>query len=130
MLFTLFFNMRKKYHKRNEHAKNPWYSVIFPLQVQKLKFNVCIQKRLKHCNLQCFRLLPRTKQRYLRCFFTLGAPKEPKHGYLRCFCNTQKSTRSKNAAICDTLARQHVRNAVFYSVFEPPLKRHWYLQCF
>ena len=55
---------------------------------------------------------------------------EPKHWYLRCFCNTLKSTRSKNTAICDTLARQHVRNAVFYSVFEPPLKKHWYLQCF
>ena len=52
-----------------------------------------------------------------------GSPKiEPKHWYLRCFCNTQKSTRSKNSAICNTLARPHVRNAVFYSVFEPPLK--------
>ena len=77
MVFTLFFQhaQNKIYHKRNEHAKHQWYSVIFPLQVQKLKFNVCIEKRLKHCNLQCFWLLPRTKQRYLRCFLTLGAPK-------------------------------------------------------
>ena len=58
MVFTLFFQHAKNkiYHKRNEYAKHPWYSVIFPLQVQKLKFNVCIKKRLKHCNLQCYRL--------------------------------------------------------------------------
>ena len=133
MVFTLFFQHAKNkiYHKRNEHAKHPWYSVIFPLQVPKLKFNVCIKKRLKHCNLQCFRLRPRTKQRHLRCFLTLGAPKSNQNiGIYDVFGNTQKSTRSKNTAICDTLARQHVRNAVFYSVFEPPLKKHRYLQCF
>ena len=55
-----------------------------------------ITTRLKHCNLQCFRLLPRTKQRYLRCFL---------------FLEPQKL--SQNTAICDTLATQHVRNAVF-----------------
>ena len=55
---------------------------------------------------------------------------EPKHRYLRCFCNTKKSQRSQNTAICDTLATQHVRNAVFYSVFGTPFQKHWYLQCF
>ena len=38
--------------------------------------------------------------------------------------------RSKNTAICDTFATQHVRNAVFYNVFGPPSQKHWYLQCF
>ena len=55
---------------------------------------------------------------------------EPKHRYLRCFCNTKESQRSQNTAICDTLATQHVRNAVFYSVFGTPFQKHWYLQCF
>ena len=57
---------------------------------------------------------------------------EPKHWYLRCFCNNQKSKCSQNTAICDTLATQHVRNSVllFYNVFGPPLQKHWYLQCF
>ena len=55
---------------------------------------------------------------------------EPKHRYLRCFCNTKKSQRSQTTAICDTLATQHVRNAVFYSVFGTPFQKHWYLQCF
>ena len=41
---------------------------------------------------------------------------EPKHWYLRCFCNTLKSTRSKSTAICDTLARQHVR-MLYFTVF-------------
>ena len=62
---------------------------------------------------------------WMQPFFLPWSPKiKPKHWYLRCFCNTQKSTRSKNTAICDSLARQHVRNAVFYSVFEPPLKKN------
>ena len=61
---------------------------------------------IKHCNLQCFLLLPRTKQRYLRCFlfrepqnrvktlvFSMFSqqPKTqvlPKHRYLRHFGNT------------------------------------------
>ena len=30
-----------------------------------------ITTHLKHCNLHCFRLLPRTKQRYSRCFLVL-----------------------------------------------------------
>ena len=42
---------------------------------------------------------------------------EPKPWYFRCLCKTQNNKRSKNTAICDTFATQHVRNAVFYSVF-------------
>ena len=50
------------------------------------------------------------------------APKSSQNiGIYDVFATPKKSTRSKNTAICDTLARQHVRNAVFYSVFEPPL---------
>ena len=55
---------------------------------------------------------------------------EPKHRYLRCFCNTKKSQRSQNTAICVTFTTPHMENAVFYSVFEPPLQKHWYLRCF
>ena len=50
--------------------------------------------------------------------FSSSSPKiEPKHWYLRCFRNNQKSKCSQNTAICDTLATQHVRNVVLYSVF-------------
>ena len=42
---------------------------------------------------------------------------QSKHWFLRCFGNSQKRKCSQNTAICDTLATQHVRNAVFYSVF-------------
>ena len=63
--------------------------------------------------------------------FSSSSPKiEPKHWYLRCFRNNPKSKCSQNTAICDTLATQHVRNAVFYSVFGTPSQKHWYLQCF
>ena len=55
---------------------------------------------------------------------------EPKPWYFRCLCKTQNNKRSKNTAICDTFATQHVRNAVFYSVFGSPSQKHWYLQCF
>ena len=55
---------------------------------------------------------------------------EPKHRYLRCFCNTKKSQRSQNTAIGVTFTTPHMQNAVFYSVFEPPLQKHWYLRCF
>ena len=54
---------------------------------------------------------------------------EPKHRYLRCFCNAKKSQRSQNTAICVTFATPHMQNAVFYNVFEPPLQKHWYLRC-
>ena len=46
------------------------------------------------------------------------------------FGNSQKRKCSQNTTICDTLATQHVRNAVFYSVFGTPFQKHWYLQCF
>ena len=55
---------------------------------------------------------------------------EPKPWYFRCLCKTQNNKRSKNTAICDTFATQHVRNAVFYSVFGSPSQKHWHLQCF
>ena len=89
-----------------------------------------ITTRLKHCNLQCF--LPYQEQNSAICdVFSSSSPKiEPKHWYLRCFRNNQKSKRSQNTAICDTLATQHVRNAVFYSVFGTPFQKHWFLQCF
>ena len=89
-----------------------------------------ITTRLKRCNLHCFLLPPRTKQRYLRCFLFLKPQNRAKHWYLRCFRNNQKSKCSQNTAICDTLATQHVRNAVFYSVFGTPSQKPWYLQCF
>ena len=83
------------------------------------------------CSAAVFLAPTKNKTTLFTMFSYPASPKiEPKQWYLRCFCNTQKSTRSKNTAICDTLARQHVWNAVFYSVFEPPLKKHWYLQCF
>ena len=60
-----------------------------------------------------------------------ASPKiESKQWFLRCFRNSQKRKCSQNTAICDTLATQHVRNAVFYSVFGAPSQKHWYLQCF
>ena len=46
------------------------------------------------------------------------------------FSQQPKNEASQNTAICDTWATQHVRNAVFYSVFRTPSQRHWYLQCF
>ena len=49
---------------------------------------------------------------------------EPKHWYLRCFRNNQKRKCSQNTAICDTLATQHVRNAVFYSIFGTLSQKH------
>ena len=122
----------KIYHKRNEHAKHPWHSVIFPLQVQKLKFNVCIKKRLKHCNLQCFRLLPRTKQRYFRCFLTLRAPKSSQNSGIYDVFATPKKAHVAETPLFATLWQDNMSEmlSVFYSVFEPPLKKHWYLQCF
>ena len=50
------------------------------------------------------------------------APKSSQNrGILDVYAKTQKQQkRSKNTAICDTFAAQHVRNAVFYSVFGPP----------
>ena len=100
---------------------------FFPFRCE----NFCFEKRSKHRNLQCFLLPPRTKHRYLRCFPPLATPKiEPKHRYLRCFCNIKKNQRSQNIAICVTFTTPHLQNAVFYSVFEPPLQKHWYLRCF
>ena len=66
-------------------------------------------------------------------FAMFSLPRAPKSsqniGFLRCFGNSQKRKCSQNTAICDTLATQHVRNAVFYSVFGTPFQKHWYLQC-
>ena len=44
---------------------------FFPFRCE----NFCFEKRSKHRNLQCFLLPPKTKQRYLRCFPSLAAPK-------------------------------------------------------
>ena len=55
---------------------------------------------------------------------------EPKHRYLRCFCNTKKSQRSQNTAICATFPTPHMQNAVFYSGFDEVVQKHWYLRCF
>ena len=46
------------------------------------------------------------------------------------FLQHQKNQRSQNTAICVTFTTPHLQNAVFYSVFEPPLQKHWYLRCF
>ena len=55
-------------------------------------------------------------------FYLPRAPKSSQNsGFYKC---------SQNTAICDTLATQHVRNAVFYSVIGAPSQKHWYLQCF
>ena len=43
---------------------------------------------------------------------------------------TDVAKTCKNTAICDTFATQHVRNAVFYSVFGPPSQKRWNLPCF
>ncbi len=93
-----------------------------------------VKKRTKHCTLLRFLLLPRTKQPISDVF----SPSEPQNRakalVSTLFCNNQKSKCSQNTAVCDTLAAQHVRNSVFYSVFGPPLQKHlpkhWYLQCF
>ena len=59
------------------------------------------------------------------------APKSSQNiGIYDVFATTTKMKRGQNTAICDTWATQHVRNAVFYSVFRTPSQRHWYLQCF
>ena len=119
MVFTLFFQhvKNKIYHKRNEHAKHPWYSVFFPLQVQKLKFNVCIKKRLKHCNLQCFRLLPRTKQRYVRCFLTLGAPKSSQNIGIYDVFATPKKTHVAKTPLFATLWQDNMSEMLYFTVF-------------
>ena len=44
---------------------------FFPFRYE----NFCFEKRPKHRNLQGFLLLPKTKQRYLRCFPSLATPK-------------------------------------------------------
>ena len=85
---------------------------------------------IKHCNLQCFLFLPRTKQRYLRCFLFREPQNRVKTLVFPCFRNSQKRKCSQNTAICDTSATQHVQNAVFYSVFGTPSPKHWYLQRF
>ena len=137
MVFTMFLQQRKRRFWRMSETK----SSIRMAKIQKRCIlrcfwpvgceNFCFEKRSKHRNLQCFLLPPKTKQRYLRCFPSLATPNiEPKHRYLRCFCNTKKSQRSQNTAICATFTTPHMQNAVFYSVFEPPLQKHWYLRCF
>ena len=60
-------------------------------------------------------------------FFSSRPKIDPKHWYLRCFRNNQKSKCSQNTVPCDTLATQHVRNAVFYNVFGTPSQKHRYL---
>ena len=55
---------------------------------------------------------------------------EPKAWYFRCLCKTQNNKRSKNTAICDIFATQHVRIAVFYNVFGPPSQKRWYFTVF
>ena len=93
--------------------------------------NFCFEKRSKHRNLQCFSAPTKYKTTLFTMFSFSRNPKiEPKHRYLRCFCNTKKSQRSQNTAICVTFTTPHMQNAVFYSVFEPPLQKHWYLRCF
>ena len=59
-------------------------------------------------------------------FFSSRPKIDPKHWYLRCFRNNQKS----KCVPCDTLATQHVRNAVFYNVFGTPSQKHRYLTVF
>ena len=48
---------------------------------------------------------------------------EPKHRYLRCFCNIKKNQPSQNTAICVTFTTPHLQKAVFYSVFFTPASK-------
>ena len=64
-------------------------------------------------------------------FFLLSQPQnKTETSVFTMFLPHQKNQRSQNTAICDTLATQHVRNAIFYNVFGIPFQKHWYLQCF
>ena len=100
---------------------------FFPFRCE----NFCFEKRSKHRNLQCFLLPTKDKTTLFTMFSSFRNPKiEPKHRYLRCFCNIKKNQRSQNTAICVTFTTPHLQNAVFYSVFLHPFQKHWYLRCF
>ena len=102
-------------------------------ECRKTKINIRTAKIHKRCILRCF--FPFRCENFCFEFTMFSAPTkdkttlftmfsssrnpkiEPKHRYLRCFCNIRKNQRSQNTAICVTFTTPHLQNAVFYSVF-------------
>ena len=119
LLKLLAISLPKKgcpiFYKKGQPFFSPWSPKIEP----------------KLCNLECFRLLPRTKQRYLRRFLTLGAPKSSQNiGIYNVFA-TPKKTHVAKTPLFATLWQDHMSEMLYFTVFfNHLLKKHWYLQCF
>ena len=113
--------------KDSEKTKTLYFTMFLACRVPKLAF-----RKVPKTSLFTVFCTPTEDKTTLCAMFSYSQyPKmKPKQWYLRCFCNTKKSQRGQNTAICVTFTTPHMQNAVFYSVFEPPLQKHWYLRCF
>ena len=123
MVFTMFLQQRKRRFWRMSETK----SNIRMAKIQKRCIlrcfwpvgceNVCFEKRSKHRNLQCFLLVPRTKQCYLRCFLTLAAPKSSQNiGIYDVFTTNRKANVAKTPLFA-TLWQHNMSEIVYFTVF-------------
>ena len=140
-LFTMFsFSRNPKIESKQRYLR--WFcnceKGVFG-ECRKTQINIRMAKIQKCCILRCFfpfrceNFSAPTKDKttlFTMFSFSRNPKIEPKQRYLRCFCNIKKSQRSQNTAICVIFTTPHLQNAVFYSVFLPPLQKHWYLRCF
>ena len=137
MVFTMFLQQRKRRFWRMSETK----SNIRMAKIQKRCIlrcfwpvgceNFCFEKRSKHRNLQCFFCSHQRQNNAIYDVFLLSQPQNrAETSVFTMFLQHEKSQRSQNTAICATFTTPHMQNAVFYSVFEPPLQKHWYLRCF
>ena len=62
--------------------------------------------------------------------FSLSEPQNRAQTMVFTMFLQQRKKRAIQKHRYNTFRTPHVRNRVFYSVFEPPLQKHWYLQCF
>ena len=120
---------------------------------RKTKSNIRMAKIQKRCILRCFFSLSGAKtsvsksaqniviynvfcshQRQNNAIYDVFLLSQPQNraetSVFTMFLQHPKSQRSQNTAICVTFTTPQMQNAVFYSVFEPPLQKHWYLRCF
>ena len=74
MVWTMFLQQARKQKLKIRIAKKQKHRILrcfWPAGCQTSRSEKC----LKHRCLQCFVFPPKTKQRYVRCFLTLGTPK-------------------------------------------------------
>ena len=72
---------------------------------------------IKHCNLQCFLFLPRTKQRYLRCFSLPRAPKSSQNiGFFDVSATANNASGAKTPLFA-TLRQHNMSEMLYFTVF-------------